>query len=354
MNAIVTLPVSSVEPMSEMPIDVDRGASAPRSAIAAVLGGGDEGVVRYPFAGATETVVIVPGLGMAAKRYDGLARRLNELGVAAAVLATNPTRDVRRADLVERDYGLEDLGRAAADAVERIHRKDRTSVLLLGHSLGGRIAAIAAAQRPAGLTGLITVATGTRHWRTGGIRLGRFLTDVVALPVITRLAGYFPGHRVGFGGRQPARLMSEFSAMARTGSLQVCRGGRPRPYSLDAVSVPVLVAGYENDPVQPIPTLEQWGRHFAEDATRILDAPAAEGSVHNAITRPGAGDVEGLLSWWRTQVRGVEPSRGFERADRFELVERIGLAECYETGADLEDFADLVEPADLGRDPAYA
>lgn len=71
---------------------------------------------------------------------------------------------------------------------------------LLGHSIGGQVSMLYAAADPGRVQGLVLLASGSVWFRCfGGTRGVRYLIGI-QLAVIAMILGYWPGHRLGFGG----------------------------------------------------------------------------------------------------------------------------------------------------------
>lgn len=159
----------------------------------------------------------LPALGVPAAKYDTFAKALVDEGVACAVHewrgnGSSALRARRGVDWGYRELLQHDLPAsiAALDADARW--------FFGGHSLGGQFAAMAAARQPHRSAGLALLATGVPHSRTfsGRQRLGVGLFARV-LPVLTHVAGYYPGHRFGFAGREAGQLMRDWAATVHTG-----------------------------------------------------------------------------------------------------------------------------------------
>lgn len=167
--------------------------------------------------GATQGLFWFPALGVPANRYDGLAATLTGQGISCAVhewrgTGSSSLRARRGLDWGYRELLQQDMPAAVAalDTDVRWH--------FGGHSLGGQFAAMAAARQPEACAGLVLVATGVPHGPTfpGRQRWGVGLF-ARALPVLTALAGYYPGHRLGFAGREAGQLMRDWAATVRSG-----------------------------------------------------------------------------------------------------------------------------------------
>lgn len=187
-----------------------------------------EGMFRCPFtlysaqAGAP-VMIVMPALGVAARKYHALAEALLAAG-CNVLLADWPGQGASEPRPNRRfDYGYRDL---LDDFVPKLlavaaQHFPGSAPVLLGHSLGGHIATLYAAANPRGGVKVIGVACGNihyRHWR--GVR--RLMTPSAALTfnLLTAVLGYLPGKAIGFGGQEARRLMRDWGAVAWNGHFQ--------------------------------------------------------------------------------------------------------------------------------------
>lgn len=200
-------------------------------------------------------VLVLPALGMRASYYQTLAAQLaaRSLLVTTADLRGHGEHSVRTARGVSFGYAeLVDDALAVARQLKALHP---APLLSLGHSLGGQLGILAAGAEPGLFAGVALVASGTPHHRDYPARDARRIRLLArALPLITGLVGYYPGERVGFGGRESAGVMRDWAALALRGrfSLQ----GRDPAASLARVTSPVLAVSLDGDTMAPVAALE--------------------------------------------------------------------------------------------------
>lgn len=212
-------------------------------------------LLRFPARGhAIGKVLVLPALGVPARFYTRLAEQLAECGLEVSVLelrgiGDSPLRASRRCD-----FGFAEL--LDEDIPAALHSlgcaRDDLPVWLLGHSLGGHLAIITAGRMPEEIDGLMLVACGS-PWRdayTGATR--RRIEALCALiPVCNALLGHFPGDRIGFGGRQPRRLMRDWRALALTGRYTAEGIGEDLEAGLARYAGPVLSLRMADDTFAP-------------------------------------------------------------------------------------------------------
>jgi predicted alpha/beta hydrolase len=198
--------------------------------------------------------LVLPAMGVPAGVYRRLGLALAALGTPVAVVewrgtGASPVQAGRGADWGYLDLLEHEVVRGLAAA--RAHWPGRP-VVLLGHSLGGQIALMVRARAVPGVDGVLLVAAGTPHHRTFSPAIARKLRTVVRLHrVIAPLVGYYPGQRLGFGGRQPRQLMSEWAELAWTGRLQLAGADAFAPRTADAQRIPVRALVLDQDSFAP-------------------------------------------------------------------------------------------------------
>lgn len=207
---------------------------------------------------ARASVIVLPALGVTASYYEPFSAALAERGysVAAVDHRGNGTSSVR----VRRGV---DFGYAALVEDTRIAiRSAKPPVFVFGHSLGGHVAALAAAEGEP-FAGLALVASGTPFHARFAPRVALWIRfGVAAIPRIASLVGYYPGKLLGFGGTEARALMSEWAALARDGRFVL--DGRER--DLSGVTLPLLAVSLDHDWMAPPSSVD----HLVEQMPRAV------------------------------------------------------------------------------------
>lgn len=195
-------------------------------------------------------VLCLPALGVPARYYEPLAAALAQRGLAVLLADQrgNGSSSVRPGRGV--DFGYAELVVDARTLADTLARRAGAPVAVLGHSLGGHVGALLAGVAPGCVQALALVAAGTPYWRCFA---GWWGAGVFALAQAARwagpLVGHFPGEHLGFGGREAARLMREWSTLARTGTLSA--RGLDAEAAFAAVRCPVLSVSVAGDRMAP-------------------------------------------------------------------------------------------------------
>jgi predicted alpha/beta hydrolase len=241
------------------------------------------------------TVLVLPALGVPASYYAPLAETLSQRGHAVAAVdhRGNGGSSVRVRRGVDFGYA------ALVEDARMVIRSATPPVFVLGHSLGGHVAALAAPEGET-LAGIALVASGTPHHERFGARESRWIRfGAAVIPLIARLVGYYPGKLVGFGGSEARTLMTEWAAVARTGHFVV--DGRNRDDDLEAVALPVLAVSLDHDwmaPPSAVDHLVEKMAHAAVERVHLSDAPR-ETLDHFRWARHPAPIVEIVDRWIR-------------------------------------------------------
>ncbi|CAD5109575.1 alpha/beta fold hydrolase [Zestomonas carbonaria] len=174
----------------------------------------------YSAAPGAPVVIVLPALGVAARKYETLAQNLAQAGLNVLTADWPGQGESRPRPSRRFDYGyrqlVEDFVPQLRAAAER-HFPDSPQTLL-GHSLGGQVATLYAAAQPHSGVTVIGVACGNIHYRYwDGWR--RLMTPSAALAfnTLTALLGYLPGKRIGFGGHEARSLMRDWGRVAWSG-----------------------------------------------------------------------------------------------------------------------------------------
>lgn len=225
------------------------------------LASGDSLAVHsYPDDGSAPMALILPAMGVPARYYRHFAAELHKAGFAVVALdlrgngasTPRPSRRTR--------YGYADLVDDVATVCAALaERRAGRPLVLVGHSLGGQIGLLHAANDPAGIAGVVLVAAAIPYWRAypGRRRLGLWAMTQ-SIGAVSAVLGVWPGW--GFGGRQAGRVMTDWARTARTGGYGNLPGADE---ALAKLSVPVLAISIEGDSLVPAPVVDNYATLFS-------------------------------------------------------------------------------------------
>ena len=211
----------------------------------------------YPMDDSSKPVLIfLSALGTPAKVYRHFGREMSAQGVQ---VCTPDWRGIESSSVRagrSSDFGYRHLLEIDLPALIKAVRKalPHAPIWLGGHSLGGQMALLGAASDSQGITGVVLVASGSVELRCyrGKLRWGvLFLASISG--IACQLFGYFPGSRVGFGGREAAGLMRDWSHVAWTGEYRPVGSELDYEHLLRSLHVPVLAITFAADLWAPLP-----------------------------------------------------------------------------------------------------
>lgn len=232
-------------------------------------------------------LVLLPAMGVPARFYDRFTANLNRLG--HDVVRVHWRDEDRDFPIKNKNYGYADLAETDVPAaVEWTRQHTGEAPILLGHSLGGQVASISAGSCGE-LAGIAIVASGTNYWRGSGLRwaLGVGFVSLVVAPLVTRIVGYWPGGRLGFGGRQPARLIRDWARLGRTGRFEPTGATVDLETRMRGVDLPILAINIGGD------------IYVSRGATENLLQKMQSAQIERIRWRPDDRHFRGHFNWVR-------------------------------------------------------
>lgn len=225
---------------------------------------------RFAPAGTPKAVVLLPcAMGVKQNFYFPFAHFLAQQGYAALTFdyrgsgASVPQRFKRslrgfKADLfdwAERDYN------AALRHAKNWHAD--VPLLVVGHSLGGQLPGLLPDAHL--IDGLLTVASGSGYWRDNAPKTKRFVWFMwyFAVPLYTRLFGYFPGKKVRKVGNLPKGVIFQWSQWCRSPHYVVDREGRPIRDGYHRIKAPILSLSFTDDDMMSKRSIESMRKIYA-------------------------------------------------------------------------------------------
>ena len=203
-------------------------------------------------------VLVAPATGVRRRLYDAFGRFLAERGFGTLTWDWRGTGGSRPARLQGfegsmRDWAERDLAGAISWATERFPSARLYGV---GHSFGGQAVGLASNARR--LRGLVTVAAQSGYWGhwPRPQRYGYALLWHAAVPLLTRLFGYYPARRLGMGEDLPREVALQWARWCRTPEYL----GDYRGHA--SFSAPILALSFSDDPFAPLEAVEALHAHY--------------------------------------------------------------------------------------------
>ena len=201
-------------------------------------------------------VAFVPALGVNAAFYRGLGEAWARRGWRVAVIEMRGMKQSSVRDFRKNNFGYDEILSVDLPCLMKTLSDEAAGLpfFMAGHSLGGQFALLHAARgarHP--VDGVVLIAGSSNHFATLGSwpkRLRR-RAGFRVIRLVTALLGEFPGHKLGFGGRQPSRLMRDWSHEGLTGRYAALRDGTDLDGLLATAQLSVLALSLEGDALVP-------------------------------------------------------------------------------------------------------
>ncbi|MBO0804719.1 MAG: alpha/beta fold hydrolase [Nocardiopsaceae bacterium] len=206
----------------------------------------------YGEADADTALVLLPAMGVPSHYYAPLLRAWANDGMAV-ILADFTASQVRPGAATPGQDGYAALVERCFPAIlgELRDGFPLASPVVVGHSLGGQLGLIAAGHYAPDMAFVLAASGSTGHYYFRGVRRWAAVPILQAIQLTTRVAGYWPGDRLGFGGRQPAALIRDWCHTVRTDRFQAATGSFDYEAALRAYRGDVLAISVERDSFAP-------------------------------------------------------------------------------------------------------
>jgi len=209
------------------------------------------------YEGGERAVLVMPATGVPQSYYARFATYLAERGFSVLTfdyrgIGRSRNGDLRKMTARMRDWALLD----AAAALMHLSG----DVLVVGHSFGGQ--ALGLLPQPERIRGALLVGSQSGYWRNWSPlgRLWMWPTTHIGLDAVTKLFGYFPGSRLGFGEDLPPGVANEWAAWCRNPTYLVGALGVDDAYA--RVRSPFRAYAISDDAFAPLPAVEALGRLY--------------------------------------------------------------------------------------------
>lgn len=259
--------------------------------------------LRYVLADSSKTksksILVIPALGVSASYYDNFLHSLAQSGISAGVIdlqgqGSSSVTASRKSDFGYMELIDEDISSALQVAATVLPG----SLTLLGHSLGGQLLCLYLSKTQQTQHDLILMTSCSVHyknWPTWSSRLKVFAGTQVS-PLIAASLGYFPGNRVGFGGRTGRTLIKDWSQQARTGEYRLSGSEFNWEQALGQVIGNILSISIDEDFLAPHRAADHLNKKLASAKISRLHLSEKKYSHFNWVKNPSSV-VQEIEKW---------------------------------------------------------
>jgi predicted alpha/beta hydrolase len=222
-------------------------------------------------------MLIASAMGVRQDFYEPVARFFARHGVHVLTFDYRGMGASRRGGLAAFEADVADWAAKDLDAMltEAQRADSQLPVVLLGHSLGGQIFGIAPSN--ASVRAAIHVSAGSGYYRFNErMRLRVRFLWFVAIPLATRLAGYFPGRALGMIGDLPRGVALQWRRWCLDPDYLLAEGPAART-AFERVRCPILSWSFEDDVMLPRSAIESLNGFYRN--ARLEHRHVAPGTV---------------------------------------------------------------------------
>ena len=266
----------------------------------------------FPADEKTELVALcLPAMGVRASYYHSFARALQAQGISAVTAdwRGHGTSSLRASRTV--DFGYEVLVEDLHELIWEIRNKltSSQSLVVVGHSLGGQIAALCSARYPDDLDNLILLTACLVHYKgwdgyeAQAVRLAGYL-----FYPLSRIFGYFPGSLIGFGGREARTVMYDWCYNLLYGTYRLAQSEFDYEAGLRRAKTAILAISMAEDRYAPERAVENLRQKFksatnSEHLHFQLSETATNKNPHFAWAKSPNEILPTLLNWWEENLK---------------------------------------------------
>ncbi|GGA45603.1 alpha/beta hydrolase family protein [Dyella nitratireducens] len=220
--------------------------------VAAADGARSELICVLPAEPAEQSVYWLPAMGVPAKHYLPLAEAFAARGIAVALHEWRGIGSSNRRANRHHDWGYRELLEVDFNAGVREARTrwPNAKLWMGGHSLGGQLACLYASLHRQDVAGMLLAASGSPYWRTFSYAPLIFAALGLAAP-LSKLLGYLPGRKIGFGGNEARGVIADWSRSGRTGRYAAHGMAVDFEQQLAALQIPVWALQLRDDWLAP-------------------------------------------------------------------------------------------------------
>lgn len=211
-------------------------------------------------------LVVLPAMGVKGSYYKHAAQHFASLGFHIVTTdhrghGTSSLRPSRACN-----YGYYEQVELEYTAIFEKVRSifPNSKVVILGHSLGGQMGSMFIARYPLLADGIILNASCSPYYQGWGTVLGAGVWLFTKMIIrLSKMLGYYPGHRTGFGGREARGLIQDWGQTVFTNRFIISGCSFDYDTAMSGCPHPVMGLTYAGDSSAPPAALKNMTDKFA-------------------------------------------------------------------------------------------
>jgi len=268
------------------------------------IGGRQLAHVFAPDGPPAAVLAVLPALGIRAAYYRCFASEMAARGICT-VLADWPGHGDSglRAHPLGRQWGYPELVDQHARGVCEAAMQHVPGVPFswIGHSIGGQVCLMHAGRNRSSVAAVVVIASGSPHFRSWpGVDGWKVRGSALLAAAISRSTGFFPGDKLGFGGRESGRLMRQWAGVVRSGEFRF--DAFDGEGALAAWDGKTFACRLQGDDWAPERSLETLLARIADASVERWLWPVADGINHNNWPRDPVPAADKIAPWLKAAV----------------------------------------------------
>jgi predicted alpha/beta hydrolase len=196
---------------------------------------------------------LLPAMGVMAAYYRPVGQALAEQGYSVMLCDLRgqgtSNRKAPKAKFGYKELLEQDLP-AYIDAAQE-HCPDK-KLIMLGHSFGGHLSLLYASAHPNSVSAVAIIASGSVWYKAyAGAQKFKIWFGTQSSVLLSALFRYFPGDKIGFGGKQPKAIMRDWARQGRTGRFKPKGSAINYEAKMADASFPLFALSIDNDTFAP-------------------------------------------------------------------------------------------------------
>ena len=263
-----------------------------------------EATIYEPDATASDILFLcLPAMGVKAGYYQPLAEELTGQG-HSVMLCDFRGQGTSNRKAPNAKFGYQEMVEIDIPAYVKAANTQcpKKQIILLGHSLGGHLSLLYMAAHPDRVKAVALIASGSVYYCAYPFPQNlKIWFGTQSSVLISFLFRYFPGHKLGFGGRQPKAVMRDWARQGRTGRFEIKGSDVNYEAGLANITQPVFALSIEGDDFAPHSATDHLvGKLKSATLTRVKYTPsdALKPKVnHFTWVRNSEEIVKSLIHW---------------------------------------------------------
>jgi predicted alpha/beta hydrolase len=229
-------------------------------------------------------IVFLPALGASVDFYRPMAEAWAALGYRVATVELRGGKQSSVKDVRAHNFGYNEVLNVDLASIVPALRAQAAGrpFLLAGHSLGGQFALLYASRHPSDVDAVVLLAGGSNYY--GAMPRGKRFTRHLGLQTvrtIDQVLRFFPGDKLGFGGRQPFNMILDWTQEALTGRYIVTGDPADYDHELELLKVPVLMVSLQGDTLVPRPSADYLASKLTRAQVAQIELVAPDGTPYH-------------------------------------------------------------------------